>query len=196
MQQERYEYIEMEINSHIAKELIRKLCSGKTMSTAKISDIVMAYHKQNGGDAYLKAKETLKNAIKGALKSLKGEGIAENIAKGMWKIKGNNSVSSNGVIIIGEGEEEINLYFIDPYSEYSESVYNKKWYWKIKKSAEKTDVSIPGGEKIKFTIKTNDSIELQKLIIGILRWKRLEHKEGWFLATEEQINKIVNFLME
>lgn len=196
MQQEKYKYRGMEINTHIAKELIRQLCSGKTMKRGKICDTVMDYHKKNGGDTYLRADETLKDATKGALRSLKKEGIAENIAKGNWTIKENSSMSNNKAIVIGEGEQEINLYFIDPYLEYRELLSSKKLYWRIKKSEEKIETGVPGEKIIRFIIKTNNSVELQKLIIEILRWKRLEHEEGWFLATEEQINKIITLLME
>ena len=80
-----YRYKDVRLKPKIAKELILKLFSGKTISRQEIDKAIIEHHESLGG--LLSTAKT--NPIKTALRYLKENGLAENISKGpgsTWRI--------------------------------------------------------------------------------------------------------------
>ena len=82
---EGYRYQNTPLKPKIAKEIILKQFSGKTVSRREIDEKVIQYHESRGG--LLSTAKT--NPIKAALRYLKEKGLAENVSKGSgstWRI--------------------------------------------------------------------------------------------------------------
>lgn len=82
---EGYKYQNTPLKPKIAKEIILKQFSGKTVSRREIGEKVIQYHESRGG--LLSTART--NPINAALRYLKEKGLAENISKGSgstWRI--------------------------------------------------------------------------------------------------------------
>lgn len=200
-----YKYRGKSLTGVVASDLILELFDGQTDVPFKsIKEKVEAQHIHRGG-----LEQTSEKAlpVTNGLGRLKRKDLANNPEKGYWTInrhgfKENLSVKpekEEDILIVGEGESVVYLYYFPTYRSYAESTGKDSYPCKVGRTDGGVDIRInsqvetalPEEPVIGLIIQTDNPIGMEKQVHDLLDIAGFRKKDApgkeWFVTNPDQV---------
>ena len=222
---EKYEHKDKRLTSEIAAELIFKTYKGKApFDLETIWMVVYNQHLKNSGlpprgvlegSEYEDIEGVVRFVCKRGLNILKTNGCLTQTGH-LYKIHEEikKDYLPNYPFELGKGKEEVYLYYYERYREFSELKrppiwkHNRDYIWECcigrtrlqdaDTRVKQQGTKLPENPTHALTMKTDDSVRLEKIIHDILKeqgkWIPKAGGREWFMTSPEQVVEIYSFV--
>jgi hypothetical protein len=224
--EESYRYKGVPLTAAVVEHIAKSQLAGQQLKRSQIVDYVEKYHAQHGG--FPGQAADLSRTVKKALDNLKANKGAENPSTGWWRISRDVDGEQSGeskddvahageideeetqafqpLLLLGEGDETIYLYYYPAYKAAALSISQDKWLCKIGRTDSSARLRIscqstgmPERPEIGLVYRTNDSRTLESVLHGVLtlrnQWSESSPGVEWFITSVEDVLSIIDVVL-